>query len=52
MASSIISLLRGLFSHLEQLRVLLDDVHEDVVDVAPQLEVDVALLLQSAADLK
>ena len=39
-------------AHLEQFRVLLNDVHEDAVDVVPQLQVHVALLLEGFANLK
>ena len=39
-------------SDLEQLRVLLHDVHQHVVDVAPQVQVHVLLVLQRLPHLK
>ncbi len=40
------------FPDLEQLWVLLHDVHEYVVDVAPKLEVHLLLVAERGADLK
>lgn len=39
-------------SDLEQLRVLLHDVHQHVVDVAPQVQVDILLVLQGLPHLE
>lgn len=40
------------FPDLEQLWVLLHDVHEYVVDVAPKLEVHLLLVAERSADLE
>ena len=40
------------FANFQDFRIFLHDVHEDVVDVVPQLKVDFLLVLKLNTDLK
>ena len=39
-------------SNFQELRIFFDDIHEDAIDVVPELGVDVLLVLQSTSDLQ